>query len=253
MCRIPYWLVWLPLLAAAPSYAQSTAGDTSAHRMVLITASYAHQFPGGDLADRFGHNSNLGLSVVRRTGSDWLLGVKGSFLFGNKVTEPGIIANVINSAGQVVDQDGAMADILLFQRGWNSFLTVGRMFPTLRSKGRSGTTAELGVGYLRHKVRVQTQKNVVPQLEDDYLRGYDRLTAGPAALLQLGYQYLSPRRRANFHVALEFVAGFTEPLRAFNFDTETYNRSGRLDILTGLRIGWTLPIDRSEDERYFLY
>ena len=221
--------------------------------MVLITASYAHQLPGGDLADRFGHNSNIGLSIVRRTRADLLLGVRGGFLFGNRVTEPGLIANVINSAGQVVDEDGAMADILLLQRGWNAFFTAGRMFPTANSRGRSGITAELGLGYLRHKVRVQTQKNVVPQLEDDNLRGYDRLTAGPAALVQVGYQYLSPRRRANFHVAMEFMAGFTQPLRAFNFDTETFNQPDRLDLLTGLRIGWTLPIDRSEDERYFLY
>jgi hypothetical protein len=253
MLRIPSWLFALPIMAAAPSYAQTSARDTSTHRMVLITASYAHQLPGGDLADRFGHNSNVGLSIIRRTRADVLLGVKGSFLFGNKVTEPGIIANVINSAGQVVDQDGAMADVFLFQRGWYTFLTAGRMFPTAKSSGRSGITTELGLGYLRHKVRVQTQKNVVPQLEDDYLRGYDRLTAGPAALLQVGYQYLSPKRRANFHVALELVAGFTQPLRAFNFDTETFNQPDRLDLLTGLRIGWTLPIDRSEDERYFLY
>lgn len=253
MFRPSYWLILPVLLLAGPSYAQPASGDTTGHRMVLITASYAHQFPGGDLADRFGHNSNLGFSIVRRTSADWLPGLKGSFLFGNKVTEPGIIANVINSAGQVVDQDGAMADVFLFQRGWNAFITFGRMFPTARSKGRSGITTEAGAGYLRHKVRVQTQKNVVPQLEDDYLRGYDRLTAGPAALFQIGYQYLGPRRRANFHVALELVAGFTQPLRAFNFDTETYNRTGRLDLLTGLRIGWTLPIDRSEDERYFLY
>lgn len=253
MFRSASWSLVLALLAAAPSYAQSTARDTTAYRMVLITASYAHQFPGGDLADRFGPNSNIGLSIIRRTRSNMVFGVNGSFLFGNKVTEPGVIANVLNSAGQVVDKEGAMADVFLMQRGWSTFITVGRMFPTLRSKGRNGITAEIGGGYLRHKVRVQTQQNVVPQLEDDYLRGYDRLTAGPAAMVQLGYQYLSPKRRANFHVALEFVAGYTQPLRAFNFDTETFNQSDRLDLLTGLRIGWTLPVDRSEDERYFLY
>ena len=253
MYRPSSWLLLLQMLAAAPSYAQTTTQDTTVHRMVLITASYAYQLPGGDLADRFGHNSTIGMSITRRTSANLLLGVKGGFLFGNKVVEPGVIANVINSAGQVVDQDGAMADVFLMQRGWNAFITAGRMFPTARSKGRSGITAEVGAGYLRHKVRVQTQQNVVPQLENDYLRGYDRLTAGPAALLQVGYQYLSPKRRANFHMALELVAGFTQPLRAFNFDTETFNQRNRLDLLTGLRIGWTLPIDRSEDERYFLY
>jgi hypothetical protein len=221
--------------------------------MVLISAGYAHQFPGGDLADRYGHNSNIGLSIHRRTGREILLGVEGSFLFGNKVRELGIISNVLNGAGQVVDQDGVMADVFLLQRGWTAFATVGRVLHWVGPNPRSGIVVKAGGGYMRHKVRVQTQQNIVPQLENDLLKGYDRLTAGPAALGYIGYQYLGTRRRVNFHVGLEFMAGFTQPLRAFNFDTETFNIRDRLDLLTGIRVGWILPIDRSDDQRFHYY
>jgi hypothetical protein len=221
--------------------------------MVQISISYAYQVPGGDLADRFGHNSNGGFSVQRRTSTNWLFGLEGGFLFGNEVVEPGIISNVINRAGQVVDQEGVMADVFLFQRGWTAFATAGKLFNWMGPNLRSGVVLKLGGGYMRHKVRVQTQQNIVPQLEDEYLEGYDRLSAGPAAMSYVGYQHLSTNRRINFSVGLEFTAGFTQPLRAFNFDTETFNSGGRIDLLTGLRVAWILPIDKSDDERFHYY
>lgn len=241
------------LVCSAPCYAQSAVRDTATHRMVLISASYAHQLPGGDLADRYGHNSNVGLSIQRRTVHELLFGVEGSFLFGNKVTEPGVISNVLNGAGQVVDQEGVMADVFLLQRGWTAFATVGKVMHWLGPNTRSGVVLKVGGGYMRHKVRVQTQQNIVPQLEDDMLKGYDRLTAGPAVMGYIGYQYLGTRRRVNFHIGLEIMAGITQPLRAFNFDTETYNITDRLDLLSGIRLGWILPIDRSDDDRFHYY
>ncbi len=218
--------------------------------LVAVQASYAHQWPGGDLATRFGANSNLGISTYRKFKSNWLIGAEGSFIFGNQVREPGILRNVINSSGQIVDQDGIMADVFLFQRGWSAFGFVGRMLPVIGPNPNSGLVIKLGGGYLRHKVRVQTQQNVVPQLEDEYLEGYDRLTAGPAALAYVGYHHFGNRRLVNFHIGLELMAGFTEPLRAFNFDTEQYNAGGRFDLLSGIRAGWSLPIYRRHDDRF---
>jgi hypothetical protein len=238
-------------LIAGPSFGQGGASiRDSSIALVAVQASYAHQWPGGDLATRFGANSNLGLSAYRKLKSNWLFGAEGSFLFGNQVREPGILRNVINSAGQVVDQDGVMADVFLFQRGWSVFGFAGRLLPIAGPNPNSGLVVKLGGGYMRHKVRVQTQQNVVPQLENEYLEGYDRLTAGPAALAYLGYHHFGNRRLVNFHLGLEVMAGFTEPLRAYNFDTEQYNSGGRMDLLTGLRVGWSLPIYRRLDDRF---
>lgn len=238
-------------LAAQPALGQRTASiRDSSIALVAVQASYAHQWPGGDLASRFGANSNIGISAYRKLRSNWLLGAEGSFIFGNRVREPGILRNVINSSGQIVDQEGAMADVFLFERGWSAFGFVGRLLPVIGPNPNSGLVLKLGGGYLRHKVRVQTQQHVVPQLEDEYLEGYDRLTAGPAALAYIGYHHFGNRRLVNFHVGLEVMAGFTEPLRAFNFDTEQYNSGGRVDLLSGVRLGWSLPIYRRHDDRF---
>ncbi|HQW06014.1 MAG: hypothetical protein IPH05_18010 [Flavobacteriales bacterium] len=229
-----------------------TIGDTTI-ALVVVQANYAQQFPGGDLVDRFGTNSNIGLGAFRKFSNNYTLGGEGSFMFGNKVVEPGILRNVINSAGQIVDNTGEQADVFLYERGWSAFATVGRIFPLFGPNPNSGLHLKLGGGYLRHKVRVQTQKNVVPQLEDEYLEGYDRLSAGPAALAYLGYQHLSNKGRVNFHIGLEFMAGFTQALRAYNFDTEQYNTPNRLDLLSGVRAGWSLPIYKKLDTGFHYY
>ncbi len=238
-------------VVCVPALAQDIKDSTIA--LVAVQASYAQQLPGGDMADRFGTNSNLGIGAFRKMKSNFTLGAEGSFLFGNKVVEPGILSNVLNNAGQIVDAEGEMADVFLYQRGWTVFATAGRIFPVFGPNKNSGLHLKVGGGFMRHKIRVQTQKNLVPQLEDDYLQGYDRLAAGPAGMLYLGYQHFANRGRINFHFGLELMVGATEALRPFNFDTEQYNKANRLDLLSGLRAGWTLPVYKKKDTRFHYY
>ncbi|MBK7383389.1 MAG: hypothetical protein IPI81_08635 [Flavobacteriales bacterium] len=245
--RLILFLVFL--FACTNGRAQTNVRDTTV-AMFAVQPSYAQQLPGGDLAIRFGTNSNLGLGGYRKLRSNFLFGFEASFLFGNKVVEPGILSNVLNSAGQVVDQSGVMADVFLFERGWTAFAFAGKLFPVIGPNPNCGIVFKVGGGYMRHKVRVQTQQNEVPQLEGDYLEGYDRLTAGPAALAYIGYHHFGNRRLINFHIGLEVMAGFTESLRAYNFDTEQYNEPNRIDLLSGIRVGWSLPIYRRYDDSF---
>ncbi|MCB0764432.1 MAG: hypothetical protein R2815_07225 [Flavobacteriales bacterium] len=240
------------LLLRAPSYAQGDIRDTSI-AMVAVTASYAYQIPGGDMAIRFGNNSNVGLNVVRKNDRNYLFGLEGSFLFGDQVVEPGILRNVINSAGQVVDKDGVMADVFLYERGWTLMGVVGKIIPVAGPNPNSGMLLKLGAGYMRHKVRIQTQQNEVPQLEGDYLEGYDRLCAGPMLSLLVGYQHFGNNRFVNFMAGFELLTAFTEPLRAYNFDAQRAETGTRFDGLTGIRVGWSLPIYKRSDDRYHYY
>lgn len=247
--RVRTALFTLLLLPCFAGHCQTNIRDTTI-ALFAVQLSYAHQWPGADLASRYGDNSNLGISTYRKWRSNFFVGVEGSFIFGNKVLEPGLLNNVINSAGQVVDEQGAMADVFLFERGWTAHAFVAKLFPVIGPNPNSGVVLKLGGGYMRHKVRVQTQQNEVPQLEGEYLEGYDRLCAGPSALAYLGYHHFGNRRLVNFHVGLEVMAGFTESLRLYNFDTETYNAPNRFDLLSGIRVGWSLPIYRRLDDSF---
>ncbi|MCB0782862.1 MAG: hypothetical protein KDC02_01280, partial [Flavobacteriales bacterium] len=246
---------WLAAFAAwftAPSYGQGDIRDTSI-LIVPISLSYAYQLPNGDLSERFGANSNVGLSVSVKFRNNYLVGLEGGFLFGDKVLEPGLLSNVATSNGAILDINGLPANVLLYERGYTVMAYAGRVVPIVGPNPNSGLLLKVGGGYMRHKIRVQTQDNVVPQLEGDYLAGYDRLAAGPAAMLFVGYQHLSSNRLTNFFVGFEMLVGLTEPLRAYNFDTGRAEDGPRYDGLNGLRIGWTLPLYRRSGEGFYMY
>ncbi len=236
----------------AVCHAQGSIRDTSI-TIVPVTLSYAYQVPQGDLAQRFGNNSNIGLSAGVKFKSNIVLGLEGGFLFGDKVIEAGLLSGVANSDGVILDAAGQPATVLVYERGYTIMGWVGKLLPVVGPNPNSGLLLKAGGGYMRHKVRIETQENVVPQLEGDYLTGYDRLCAGPALLLFIGYQHLGNRRLINFLAGFEMTYGFTESLRAYNFDTGTREEGTRFDVLHGIRVGWTLPIYKRQAEGFYMY
>ncbi len=251
--RMPFLPLVLALLGLATSlHAQRSIRDTSI-AITVVSAGYSYQLPGGDMAIRFGANSNINLHAARKFKSNYLLGVEGAFLFGDNVREPGLLKNIITREGQIVDETGEMADVFLYERGWSAFVVAGKIMPVAGPNPNSGMMLKFGLGYLRHKIRIQTQSNEVPQLQGDYLEGYDRLSGGPAAMLFIGYQNFSNRGRINFFVGFEMIAGFIQPLRAYNFDIERADTDTRFDALNGLRAGWSLPIYKKRDDRFHFW
>jgi hypothetical protein len=141
--------------------------------------------------------------------------------------------------------------VLLYERGYTLMATVGRLMPIVGPNPNSGLLLKLGGGYMRHKVRIETQNNVVPALEGEYVKGYDRLTAGPAAMFFVGYQHLGNNRFINFMFGFEVLIGFTHNLRPYNFDNGKTDDGQRVDGLNSFRVGWTLPLHKNADDRIY--
>ena len=57
--------------------AQHSIRDSSLS-FAMIGATFAYQFPGGDLADRFGNNMNIGAVFQWKYKSNWIIGVEGN-------------------------------------------------------------------------------------------------------------------------------------------------------------------------------
>lgn len=238
------------LMGAVPTSAQSNIQDT-AITLVPLTISYAYQLPAGELAERFGGNHNVGLSVSVKFKSNYSLGLEGSFLFGDHVKDRSILRHMTTSNGVVVNQEGDPASILLFERGYSVFAFGGKVIPVAGPNPNSGILLKLGGGVLIHKQLIQHQNDVLPALEGEYLKGYDRLTAGPAGLFFVGYQHLGNNRRVNFVGGFEIMIGLTRSLRPFDFDRGRAETGNRLDMLSGLRAGWTFPIYKVRDDRQY--
>lgn len=228
---------FLPVFASA----QASIKDSSIH-LTNIRLSYAAQLPGGNLADRFGFNSNIGLHVDHKFVNQFFVGLEGTFLFGNQVRDTSMLDGFKTSEGQILDQNGNFATVILSQRGWTANVYGGYLIPVLGPNPNSGIIFKVGLGYIQHKIRIEHRESTIPGLEGDYLKGYDRYSNGFLASEFIGYQYLSNKKYINFFAGLELMQGFTKSRRSYDFDKGSYDDTNRKDFLYGIRAGWILPL-----------
>ncbi len=219
-----------------------------------FSMSYAFQIPGGDLAERFGNNHNIGLGFHIKSKKNWYYGVQGTYLTGNRVLfEKGFLSNLMLEDGHIPDNQGQLAKISLQQRGFTITADGGYLFPVLGPNRNSGILVFAGVGLLQHKIRIEHQEHEIKQLEGDYLKGYDRLTNGLVLHQFAGYYYMSDYKLINFYLGIEAWQGFTQSRRNFNFDTQVKDEAKRNDILVGIRAGWVLHLYKRLSTDYYTH
>ncbi len=207
-----------------------------------ISFTYSYQVPGGDMATRFGTNSSVGLNFHVKTKKNVFYGIEANYLFGTNVSEFGLMSNLLTSANEILSTSGEISEVLIQQRGWIFTLNGGKLFPIRKSNVNSGILLKGGLGYMQHKIRLETQLHTVTQLEDEYAKGYDRLTSGLAFSQFAGYYHMSNTRLTNFYVGFEAFQGITRGRRSWNFDTQMRDDALRTDLLFGLRAGWVIHI-----------
>ncbi len=254
MFKLKYLLPVL-LVAASwfPANAQVSIRDSSIS-MVLIVPSYGYQIPAGDMADRYGNNSNLGISFIIKNHKKWYISAEGNFIFGENIKEPNLYSNLTTENGTIIGSDGLYADIRTFERGYYISASYGRLFPVKKPNPNCGFFIQAGAGFIQHKISIEDKKNAVPALQDDYLKGYDRLTNGLMFKQMAGYWYTGNTRLVNFFLALELVEGFTQNRRDYNFsDLAEEDKDNRLDILFGARIGWMIPLYKEAPDKFYTY
>lgn len=219
----------------------------------LIGVSYSYQMPAGDMADRFGNNSAIQLSVEYKSRKQWLFGANGSYFFGKDIREKGMFDSIVTSDGNIINRNGEFADIRVYERGFTISATAGRMFAFKNPNPNSGLVLNVGIGFMQHKLRIETIGNNVPQLDKEYKKGYDRLTNGILLSENLGYMYLSNSRLVNFYIGFECMQGFTQSRRSFDFDLMKRDTKKRLDILYGGKIAWILPLYKKAPQEFYIY
>lgn len=218
----------------------------------LVSLSYSAQVPMGDLADRFGWNSNIGLNADFKLANNWLIGVNGQFMFGNNVKDTTMLRDLTTVDGQIINEKGEFANVLAFERGWIFTVNAGRVFPIFGPNPNSGLLMKVGVGYWQHKVRFDGEQNLVPQFVDEYRKLYDRFTSGLAINQFIGYQHLGNNRLANFFVGVESNQGFTKGRRDYQAGAPFEVKQPQFDMTLGVRAGWIVPIYRRAPKEFYL-
>ena len=249
---LKYWLFIFVFLAYFNSLTGQVNPKDSSIFAPLINTFYAVQFPQKNMAGSFGVNSSIGGSFLIKNKRNWLYGISGSFLFGNNVKDTSILDGIKNADGFVVDQSGAYAEVRLGERGFTFYGQMGKIFPLLAYNPNSGIFVVLKAGLLQHKIRID-QSGGVPQLEGDYLKGYDHLSNGFSFGAMLGYRFFGNARLLNFYIALEFIQANTMNRRTYNFDLMGPDNTVRNDQLIGFKFGWTLPLYKKVPLEYYYY
>ena len=219
----------------------------------MIRGSFNYQFPGGDLADRFGNNLGLTPGFMFKTKSKILIGAEIEFIFGEDVNKGTIFDPITTSEGSVITKYGNYSRIALSERGFFVQGRVGAMIKQLGPNPNCGFYFLGGVGLLQHKIRIDVDGNDVPQLDENYKKGYDRLSNGLAISEAIGYQFFHNRSTWNFYIELEFIQAFTESRRDFDYNIMQKDDTKRKDYLYGIKFGWILPFYKRVPENYYYY
>jgi len=233
--------------------AQKSDTIDSPEKLPMIFPTYAFQWPGGDLSERFGANSSIGAGFLYKTHRNWLVGLDACFIFGNIIKQDSLMQNLYTSDGYIIGQDGQYADMGIYERGFNTSFKLGKIFPVFGSNKNSGIMFLAGAGYLQHKIRIEVRDNTAPQVGGEYKKGYDRLTSGFQVSEFLGYMYIGNSRLANFFAGLEWMQAWTENRRSMNFDEGRRDDSKRLDMLYGIKIGWIIPFRKRLPKDFYYY
>ncbi len=252
--NIKFFLLAISFLLLGKSFGQVDISDTTLH-IPMFYASFAYQIPGGDMADRFGDNANIGGGFQWKTNTNWVFGGEFNYIFGNIIKiEDELMSNLKTETGQIIDHAGNFGIVNNYERGYNISLKVGKVIPVLSPNPNSGILLMAGVGYIQHKVRIEVADNNIPQLMDDYKKGYDRLTGGISLSQFIGYMFFSNSKLANFYGGFEVMEAFTKPLRDVNFDTRNPDEiQNRLDLFFGVRVGWIIPLLKRMPEKVYYY
>jgi hypothetical protein len=240
MIRIVYPIIFLTLvLSSTGVIAQIEKGNE--YDALNLNITYGAHLPGADFAQRFGFHFSVGLGLdYIQDPSNVIIGLESNYQFGGIVKED-VISSLRTPEGEIIGNDLQFASVNLRQRGLYTGFVFGKLFQTHSVNKKEGIRATIGAGYVWHKIRIQDDFDTAPQFSGDYVKGYDRLTAGLGIRQFIGYQKLDRNRLANFMVGLEFMQAFTSSVREFNWDTREFPQGRRLDISFGIRVAWTLP------------
>lgn len=244
-------LLSLVLFCGYYLHAQINVRDSSVAAFVPHI-SYSYQFTGGDIANRYGDNSTIGVGLKYKTTKNFIFSFDANFIFGNEVKNAdSILWMVETDLGYIIDGNGTYALYALYERGYNLNFSFGKILPVLNPNPNSGLMITAGFGYTLHRMKIDIQHSTAPQISDDYGKAYDLLAGGLSLNQFVGWFFMSNSKATNFYLGFEFHQAFTSSLRDWNISTMQKDNNRYIDLFYGIKVGWTLPIYQRAPDKYY--
>ena len=245
--------------------AQKTISDTSTSvnkkseekSWILMHVAATYSVNAGDWADRYPAYTALPLRLEYYHQNKYALGADFSFYLGSQVNSGGMFPDMTDDDGSIRDNNGYPAVIRYYMRGWSTRDYALKIIPLNKTpKSEARWTMQLGggLGYTRHYTKFNFDLDMVPQLENEYLGGYDRLSTGAQLFEQIRFQYLD-NSSVSLTAGFELLQGFTQHQRAYDFTNRTIGNQNYFDLGFGAFIGVIIPIklgQTSASEEYYI-
>ena len=216
-------LLFLLNVVILQGFSQSKNHRDSSESIPFIRFQYAHLLPSGDFEETFDNSNSVGGAFGFKTASNFQFEIEGNFMFGSRIKRPDLLSSITNQRGDITDSEGELVKIIYDLRGFSIFASAGRVFSFKNTNPNSG---------------ILTQ--------------FDRLHSGLALKQFVGYQHFGRKNRYNFYLGFEFQQGFTKNRREYNYDTQSFDKGQKFDLLYGFRIGWSIPIrERASEDFYY--
>jgi len=217
----------------------------------FVRVSLALQSPKGDFAEDYGTNSNIGLSIGWKNKRNQTFELNYNFIHSENVKNSSVLDHLINDQGWIINQYGEENLFLMYHRGGLISLDIGKVLNLIGPNPNSGIFLKGGIGSMYHKIRIENQENLIPQLKKEYLKYYDRLTVGVLLKQYIGYQNMSNNKLVNFTIGIEIIQGFNRGMRDYQIDLMGPYTDNKFDVYLGLRAGWFFPVLRKNPNEFY--
>jgi hypothetical protein len=240
-------------LISAFAFSQVNVRDSLVNGWLITVQAGAHM-PGGDIASRFNNNMMIGAGLHYKLRSNWIIGADGFYRYGNSVNNRDqVFRDIQTRRGEILSVSGDVAIVNLFQSGWNAQVNAAKIFSEWGHNANSGFTVMVGAGYGQNWIRIDNPGNDAPNITGEYRKGYDQLHAGIHMHQIIGYTYLSSYQSVNFFIGFEFMQGYTENMRGFNFTSRMQDSGIKRDFYYGVRLMWFITIYDKNAQTFYYY
>ena len=229
-------------------YAQS---EDTKEKVVFISPFYELQIPLADMKADFGANSKLGLELSLITENNIYLSLSGSFLLCRLVKDTTILDHLMDDNYNIIDENGQIAEILLSERGFNTNLKLGYLYPIMHEN--SGLLAYGSIGFHQHKISIDVKNSTVPQLDTEHKKMYDQLASGLSTSVFMGYLSISKKSGIHFYAGMELMRAFSYNQRSYNHIVGGPINAMRNDSFMGFKFGWIVPISKRSTKEFYYF
>ena len=247
MKKIQVFILFIISITIAPNLVgQSTFGG-----MFNLNFGYGMEWPGGDMANRFGRNLKISIGAEQILSSKFYYGLDFDYKFNAQVKED-VFAPYRAENGVLYGSFGVPSETIIRGRGMFIGIYAGKIF-SKNIEIPKGLKAGLGVGLLQHELIFNDDTQSFEIINGVYSKGYDRLSRGLAIKSHIGYMFVSKDKKLNMNFLVDYTLAFSHNVRKFNFDQAAFDTEGKIDHLIGLKFEILLPFYRYSEEEIIYY